>query len=1425
MAMEVDMDTLRLESPAPWETAGALTDPIQVDNMIDPIYRAETQKSRKTKDTFDRRLIRRVRRHRALYDPTHKNFTNAEVKAEIWEKVAKKLNSDADACKNAWVDLRYCYQIYVRRLRKFFANKIRKKTKLRRPIMAFETEMIFLWRFIGDKTHCPLPYDKEYVEKETTPPTEISVEDDDLVLVDDEIEVIDLDDDVNKFFFSRHLKGQFLITPEMRRLIANIEPYEELYDCTHRYYEDYRRKGIIWNAIANEVGDKATKLMKCWIQIQTRYEWEVMQRNMSGSAALTKPYSELEHLLSFFMPHILKMPLTVYKSSYYLKNDWCEPIDHFKNIFSLLVAMKKYPAVITLTEGVSKSFSMKNCTKLDEAYTKTWTDVAFTKAGGVTPGQCETTWLILRAFYWELVNMRKHSYQLQDKWYFETIISELYALANVHKPQSKTKPTDNSVILSNTPTPSPLLTSATSTTAITKPTTNGSGCNITIKLVEGGKSITSNEKQQQQKAQPNAEAVNPITNNSKNNTGVSQPTQQKQQNQQALTTFVPTPVNFDEDKITSSMIQLVQVPKPTVAPTLTANINKNNNSTSSSKATNKKAQNKTISNMKQKESSSPYPQSKSPQIRVKSQAELLGLPQQQEEVNHIVQTHPQLQIKPQAPPTLTQVQQAIGQLKSVQQYNNNMAPQQQMQTCYNNNNMQQQLPQPQSQIQQQQQQLVQLLQQPTIPPPFSIMPPNAVVQIPNASISHVQTLPSQELHTSYTTPTNMGQLLPPVAIEPLRFPNPQTATLASSSMDTLKTPKIVSAVSLAPRASFVAPFVNKGLQITAVTGGAAPAAATISPPPPPLTHSSGSVHIRPTTPLLPQNNTSPNINASATSLSLVNSSQNNVLNLPYTLPDNTNITQCTSPVINSAKTTLVPSQARTTTLSVPQVLPPLSQQLPPLVPTGNQFKDSGAKTQPTKSVESKIPANFLARPHVTPTAQLNANEIMIELISSVNGNQLVVHGPPLERKYSLSMITTALLIREVLSIPYLHKKDFNKPHQVNIFWQYVAKRFNLPVHICKACWNFLSENFAHFPQIAPIEELTKPAKLGINVWCESQTYFQSFDEKAAQLGLPAMKNSVEKFFDNIREQARTIPRVPGQKLMFVADWRAALDTSNDKFLTQQWYSTWNLFKNAFKKYMADLENGIDNRWSLIWWRVLAKLDFLLEEEYHSMEPYYYIVRNKMIEECERCVKRESLANATADIIVKTKKSKLSSATGEVDDSLLLKIPDVDPYRVVMAVRRYPKIYQKCTEEEKNKAWAEMSAELQVNVTSLRFAFQQALKNYRLYVSRDPANRCRLNLRYYKHMAEICKVIKPKPTKKLNIKTPTELNQTVSENLDAPEVIFPERFVMDINMSNSNTDLVMKNWAYGLAIAGIQDHKKLEEIFDKYRSPDDIMILS
>lgn len=96
------------------------------------------------------------------------------------------------------------------------------------------------------------------MEVQEATPVQPAAVDDDIVLLEDDVEVIDLDDETPSLtkVFAKLCKVHFQVTPEIRRLIYNLQCYQEIFDSFHRYYEDYRRKGIIWNAIANEVGDK-----------------------------------------------------------------------------------------------------------------------------------------------------------------------------------------------------------------------------------------------------------------------------------------------------------------------------------------------------------------------------------------------------------------------------------------------------------------------------------------------------------------------------------------------------------------------------------------------------------------------------------------------------------------------------------------------------------------------------------------------------------------------------------------------------------------------------------------------------------------------------------------------------------------------------------------------------------------------------------------------------------------------------------------------------------------------------------------------------------------------------------------------------------------------------------------------------------------
>lgn len=123
------------------------------------------------------------------------------------------------------------------------------------------------------------------------------------------------------------------------------------------------------------------------------------------------------------------------------------------------------------------------------------------------------------------------------------------------------------------------------------------------------------------------------------------------------------------------------------------------------------------------------------------------------------------------------------------------------------------------------------------------------------------------------------------------------------------------------------------------------------------------------------------------------------------------------------------------------------------------------------------------------------------------------------------------------------------------------------------------------------------------------------------------------------------------------------------------------------------------------------------------------------------------------------------------------------------------------------------------------AFKDALKMYFAYKKQDLLSRCRLNERYYKKLDEIVRNMANNKTSnargKLNIKTPLELNQSVdtSNSTNGADLVFPERFISDINMSNCPSNLVVKNWVYAIGNVGfsVNDNAqvKLKAILSKY----------
>ncbi|XP_075155121.1 hybrid male rescue isoform X1 [Haematobia irritans] len=1118
---------------------GSAVEPMDIEK--DPLETNENEIRKKPTNTFEKRLIKEVRKHRVLYDHTHKNFSDINKKQIVWQEIANKLKSDADTCKNIWIELRYKYQCYVRRLRKHYITNAEKSK--RRPSMSLESELIYLFRFIDSRKCCSIPFDIREPEKEiessaeatATPAANQSMNaDDDLIIVEQPVELIVIDEDDD----SKHPDKEFKVTNEMRVLIAQIKKYPELYDSSRKDFNDYSRKSYLWNAIAIAIGDKATKLMKCWILIITRYEWEISRNQKTTDVA--KFQTELQKELEFFEPYILANPDTVYKHSFYLKKTWCEPIDYFKEIYNLIVRMKKLPDVVFVTD-----YLLNNAEKTKQYFTL-WGDIS--KMKGNAPGECEATWLVMRYFYWELMNMRKQNYQLTDKWYFETIITELYELSK-HSPAAR-------------------LATAQKQTIDIQNKENGSGKSKFNYLNKTNGNST-------------APAQNLISTTT---TTTNSPANQKQQQQQSQLRATPGPL----PKITSAVSLAPQGQPPTGG-------------------------------------------SGSLQIR--------QVP------------CPNVVISPPQPPAV--------------------------------------------------------LNQSLITPSASQTATPQTIQLPFA-------LPTQTQLSAVTRP-GIGTVAHNT--QPLSTP---------TTMATINRVGNATKVDLSPMVCINTAILSSSGAINTTTS-----LSTASTP--------------------PQTNTVP----------------------------------------------IVEKQIASTTIT-------------------------------SHSIDQKVPVATPALPKISGAVSLlNPNEILIELIASQNGNHLVVHGPPLSEKYQLSMETVAKFIREVMAIPLLHNKSHNQPNLINSYWDHISNKFKLPAHICKACWNFLVENFNHFPQIAPLKELMKPFVTSLNVWTISYNLFNGFDKNAVTNGwlkymsrLPEVVECIGTYpilFKDVKKNYKDTATSSDMEALCV--WR----TIGLRFPNINDISTiWTALKNVFCQYMTDIEMGIENKWHINWWRVLAKMKFLVEAKYSKNEPYFYIISNKMAEEIERCAMIEMknrYGKEDADKVdQKPSTSKNYSSNVQFD---AIPKETIEMVTLLTTIEKYPHVYEKADCIQKLEAWKNVAKDLNMDVSDCMLEFRRACRRYCVFKRQDSLSRCQLNQKYYKRFDNIFRNVKTANRRKLNIKTPSELNIAVDDDNSAnstTDFVFPERYISDINMSHCPSDLAVKNWIYALGnlTPAMSDlvHNKLKAILKK-----------
>lgn len=352
----------------------------------------------------ERRLIRLVRKRSALYNRHHRRFRDVAFKEKLWQEIAQKMSVEINKCISTWAELRYKYQRHVRRLRKYRRQVQTRHRKARaRPIMLHEEELIFLYTHVAQ---FPLQSDR----RNSRPSLDESGGDDDVTIVNTQPPIIDVDAE-----YSDHYNINLL----QQRLIDAVRAYPQLYDTKHGDYEDYYHRGLIWSAICNELNEKGTKLMKIWLHLQTRYEWELL--HSSNSDRIGSGSSQLLTQLKFLEPHIRQTPNTVCKLSLYLKDDWFDPIEHFRTMVNLINVLKAVPEFPQLIE-----YNQNKTAQERASYKELWSRVA--EEVKCSSQRCEVTWLVLRHFYLELVEMRRVGYQLQDKWFFENIIGCLYKL-------------------------------------------------------------------------------------------------------------------------------------------------------------------------------------------------------------------------------------------------------------------------------------------------------------------------------------------------------------------------------------------------------------------------------------------------------------------------------------------------------------------------------------------------------------------------------------------------------------------------------------------------------------------------------------------------------------------------------------------------------------------------------------------------------------------------------------------------------------------------------------------------------------------------------------------------------------------------------------------------------------------------------------
>ncbi|EDW75304.2 uncharacterized protein Dwil_GK19765 [Drosophila willistoni] len=598
---------------------------------------------------------------------------------------------------------------------------------------------------------------------------------------------------------------------------------------------------------------------------------------------------------------------------------------------------------------------------------------------------------------------------------------------------------------------------------------------------------------------------------------------------------------------------------------------------------------------------------------------------------------------------------------------------------------------------------------------------------------------------------------------------------------------------------------------------------------------------------------------------------------------------------------LVPITAARTDTKINSATSQMLQSLTPTAKTsdGGAFPISSAGgTQLVRVHQSALnsgwdglgPANIALAtlPVIAAPIESPFSDIKVELVESVEaGNSLHVWSNSQVFHYHLNMSRTGSFIREIMAIPQLHSKNPQLICKCAEFWQQISKKFHMPEVACKACWSFLLENMSVFPQIAPMPDLMRPIKTSIKVWEKSHRLFSKFDEIARKYQwmsykdkLPALMQHFSRY-DHLYWELRK-PR-PGEPIPTpqkyteqerLEVWRSA----REKFPNMNHRDIWSMFKFAFRTYMEDLERGVENPWPQNWWQALEQLKFLVDVRYHPLEPYYYIVHQKFLEEVKRCSIYESLMSGSTDkssAVSSVQMNKMSRfcmpwdteeakrlLTGRLTTTSLSSIndndvpplslpvihapvvpadgildprrerqpaaedlvrhmertsrplPTISPYQLTRVLRDHPHTFEKATTLEKRTAWVRVAKDLDTTVTECRLSLQHALRELRILKVRDPCCRSPLNHKYYRHMGEIYRQVRPHSS--LTMRHALEVNKSP---LEPKETVYPERYIPEINMITCSPRLVLKNLAFAMGNFSmvVQEELKikLKQIFARY----------